>query len=186
MPDPLNLSLWLRGFATLAMPSLFEKAIARFPVSRLQPYGVLRVTPFDLTEAPVLERIFDDAGDAAEMREAAQEFLHEDCAFSLAASWDLWQWDGEWQLRPAPVLIEIYGPRFESDYGEQIRLDLGPEGLYLPDGQRAHERVPVQSNIRSVLHLAADLAQALPVEKKLLWSESEDNFAARLEKTLAE
>jgi hypothetical protein len=38
----------------------------------------------------------------------------------------------------------------------------------------------VQSNIRSILHLADDLEEALTVERRLLWSESEDNFAERL------
>ncbi len=76
--------------------------------------------------------------------------------------------------------VEVYGPDFESASGEHLLVDAGPEDLFLPNPASDQWR-PVQSNIRSVLHLAQDLDAALPVERRLLWSETEENFAARLE-----
>jgi len=38
----------------------------------------------------------------------------------------------------------------------------------------------VQSNIRSLLHVVQDLEANLSVERPLLWSEDDDNFAERL------
>jgi hypothetical protein len=38
----------------------------------------------------------------------------------------------------------------------------------------------VEGNIRSLLKLVADVEAALPIQKRLLWSESGGNFAERL------
>ena len=43
-----------------------------------------------------------------------------------------------------------------------------------------------QSNLRGLLRLAHELEGALPVEKRRLWSESGENFAARLEGAVGE
>jgi hypothetical protein len=117
--------------------------------------------------------------DAEEIAEAGREFLHEDSAFQVEANWDLWQWDEDWMLKPSPVLIEVYCPEFASPTGEQVKIDLGPEQLYLPDDVTPGLR-QVQSNVRSVLHLARDLEGVLAVEQRLLWSDSGEDFIERL------
>jgi hypothetical protein len=183
MADPLFLSLWLRDFSPLALPLYFRKTIDAFPHSRLRPGAILRVHAIDWREAPLLEEIYSEDFDSKEAAKRAQEFLHPDSGFQLEAFWDLWRWDGDWSLQPARVSIEATGPEFESDLGEHIRLDFGDESLFLPC-ERSDQLRPVQSNIRSLLHLAKDLETELPVGKRLLWSETDQNFVKRLQELL--
>jgi hypothetical protein len=179
MGDPIFLSLWLRGYSPLALPVYFKKAVKAFPHSKLNPRGVLRVYALSFQEAPQLEEFFDEEIDAQAAVELAQQFLHEDCAFQLETTWDIYQWDGEWELKPAKVSIEVYGPEFDSACGEHMRIDFGPQGLFLPAEQSDQLR-PVQSNIRSLLHYVQDLENELSVERRTLWAEDEENFAERL------
>lgn len=179
MGDPIFLSLWLRGYSALALPVYFKKALKAFPHSKLNPRGVLRVYALSFNEAPQLEEFCDGEIDAQEAVELAQQFLHEDCAFQMETFWDIYQWDGEWELKPAKVLIEVYGPEFDTPRGEQLRIDFGPQGLFLPN-EHSDQLRPVQSNIRSLLHYAQDLENELSIDRRTLWAEEEENFAERL------
>lgn len=183
MGDPLFLSYWLKGFQPMGLPIYFEKALEVFPYSKLRPGGVLRVHAVSFHEPPQLERVIAGDIDPKQIAGLAREFLHTDCAFTLETHWDLWQWEGDWALQPARVSIEAYAPEFATAQGEHLLVDAGPEHLFLPNPQSDQWR-PVQSNIRSVLHLAQDLDAALPVERRLLWSDTEENFMARLEEFL--
>lgn len=180
MPDHLNLSLWLREASPLLATSTLKKVLAEFPFSRLRPAATLRVLALEYGEPPLLERVYDDVADPDELAEAAREFLHEDSAFQVEAGWDLWQWDGDWSLKPSPVTIEVFCPEFASPTGEQVKIDLGPESLYLPDEETPGLR-QVQANVRSVLHLARDLEAVLAVDRRLLWSDSGEDFFEKLE-----
>jgi hypothetical protein len=120
-----------------------------------------------------------DADAARETARLAEEHLNEDCCFQLETRWDLMRWDGSWSLGPSKVTIEVYGPLFDRDLDDHLRLTLGNDSLFLPQPESDQLR-PVQSNIRSVLHLALDLDEALTLDHRLLWSEEDDNFAERL------
>jgi hypothetical protein len=185
MADPLYLSVWLNGYSPLALTIYFQKLLEVFPFSKLQVGSVLRVYAVSFQEVPVFEGFIDMEMDPAEAASVVQEFIHDDCCIQLETKWDLYQWDGSWELKPARVCIEVYGPRFERDAlnplgePEPICIDLGPEAFFLPvpgSDQLRH----VQANIRSILHFADDLPSVLAVERRLLWSETEDNFAERL------
>jgi len=180
MPDHLHLSLWLRGVPTLLLPATFKKVLDEFPFSKLRPEVTLRVLALDFTEPPLLEKEFDSALDTGELASSAQDFLHEDAAFELEAHWELWRWDGEWSLKPSPVILDVYGPQFDSPTGEHVKLDLGLEDLFLPEENAPASLRPVQSNLRSVLRLISDLEGVLTVEKKMLWSDSGEDFLERL------
>jgi len=185
MADPLYLSVWLDNYSALALPVYFRKILEVFPFSKLQPGAVLRVYALSFQETPVFEGFLDGAVDPAEATAIAQEHVHDDCCIQLETKWDLYQWDGDWQLQPARVCIEVYGPNFERDVlnplgePEPVAIDLGPEVFFLPNLHSDQLR-PVQSNIRSILHFAADLEGTLAMERRLLWSETEDSFAERL------
>ncbi|MBI4889653.1 MAG: hypothetical protein HY821_03445 [Acidobacteria bacterium] len=183
MGDPLFLSLWLRGYSTMALPLYLKKALGVFPNSKLMPGGILRVFALSFHEAPQLEEFIDGPPDGSAIASRAQEFLHDDCAFQVETRWDLYQWTGEWELKPSKVLIEVYGPEFDSPRAEHVRIDFGPDRLFLPQEQSDHLR-PVQSNIRSLLHCAQDLEEELSAERRLLWSEEEEDFSERLRATL--
>ena len=109
-----------------------------------------------------------------------REFQHADCAYELETFWDLWVCEEEWSLAPSRVLITCYGPLFESDLGEQIRIECGLASRFLPQPGQPGSLTPIRSNIRSLLHLAEDVGKAIPVDKKTLWSDSGENLAEQL------
>jgi hypothetical protein len=183
MADPIHLSFWLRDAHTLTTPLFFRKLLERFPFSKLNASGVLRVYAISHLEPPMMEHWLDDQPDPTQLVSLAEQFLHEDVAFELETYWDLWQWDSDWQLRPSRITIDLFGPSFDRELGETLRIDAGSDFLYLPHPKSDQLR-PVQSNIRSILHLASDIEDALPVTRKLLWSDSEENFADRLREML--
>jgi len=123
----------------------------------------------------------------AEMVAAIGEFVqdHDDCAVELEADWDLWQLgDSGWHLSPARVILAGFGPDFENRDGDHLRIDLGLDALYLPqDGVEGSLRT-AQSNLRSLLRLVNEIERILPLERRLLWSESGVNFAAVVAETL--
>jgi hypothetical protein len=185
MADPLYLSVWLQDFSPLALTNYFRKVLEVFPFSQLKVGSVLRVYAVSFREVPVFEGFIDTEMNPGEAAEIVQEFVHDDCCIQLEAKWDLYLWDGEWELKPSRVSIEIRGPKFEGDVvnplgePEAILIDLGPDTQYLPVAESGQLRL-VQSNIRSILHFTGDLTDALQVENRLLWSESDDNFVERL------
>jgi hypothetical protein len=182
--DPLYLSFWLKGYAALGLPIYFRKAVEVFPSSKLAPGGALRIHALSFREPPLYEEWFDQAPEPNELARIAEGFLHEDTAFCWETRWDLWQWDGDWSLKPSIATLECYGPLFERALGEHFRVDAGSDQLYLPCDKSDLLR-PVQSNIRSILHLASDIGEAIAAERHLLWSENGDSFAGRLQEMLA-
>lgn len=184
MADEVYLSLWLREFNERNMLRYFEKVLGKFPFSRLRPGGTLRVYAIEFAEPPALEHLIGFEIEPAAVVAAAREFHHADCASQLEASWDLLQFDGDWRLSPAPVTLTCFGPDFPSDYGENVLLSLGADSLFLPQADAPGNYRAIQSNVRSLLHLSDELRAALPVERLLLWSESGENLAERLEETM--
>ncbi len=180
MTDRLYLSYWLRGFTEHNMLRHFEALLGKFPFSRLWPRILLRIYAVEISEPPLLERLFAGPEHLGALLDAAREFHHQDCAYELEAAWDIWRYEGEWRLRPAPVLLTCYAPLFPSELGEQLRLDFGPDTQFLPQPEVAGSLVPIRHNIRGLLHLVEDLDATLAVEKRQLWSESGGNFAERL------
>ena len=183
MGDPLFLSLWLKNFSALALPVYLKKAMQTFPHSKLDPRSVLRVYALSFHEAPQLEEFYDQAVDPQQVIDQAQEFLHTDCAFQFETRWDLYQWDDDWNLKPARVRIEIFGPEFDSPRGEQVRIDFDSEHYFLLN-EHSDQLRPVQANIRSLLHLSQDMEEELGGEKRILWSEDEEDFVERLKTML--
>jgi hypothetical protein len=146
--------------------------------------AVVRVRAVDETEPIVFERGFDEA-QPSEMLAAAKEFLHADSAVEINAKWDLWQFENEWSVAPLRATLWAMGPEFASDRKENLRIDFGIDSNFLPQPGAAESALPVQSNIRSLLHLVHELDNALAVEKRQLWTESGENFAEKLQDALA-
>ena len=185
MSDRVSLSLWLRGFTAHNMFRHFGKVLEKFPYSRLSPEACLRVYAIEFQEPPLVERYFEQDAEANAVIQAAKEFAHEDCAYQLDCFWDLWQFDGEWALRPSPVSIICFAPLFENGYGEHIRLELGDERMYVPEAS-LKAATPVRSNVRSVLHLASDMDETLAVERRAIWTETGENLADRLKELITD
>ena len=182
MADLLYLSYWLRGFSEENMLRPLEQALLLFPFSAASG-GVttLRIYALEYAEPPLLETFYDVPPEVDAVIGAAAEFRAADCAYLAGGFWDLWQHNGGWRLTPAPVVLGCYGPRFENDLGDQVRIELGLDSHYLPSDGLPQSPTMVKSNIRSVLRLAHELDKALPVKKRRLWTESGEDLAERLQ-----
>ena len=181
MADLLYLSFWLRGFSETNMLRWFGTALRRFPFSTTSG-GVssLQIYALEYAEPPLLETYYDTGADADAIVAAAAEFQSPDCAYLAGGYWDLWQHESGWKLVPAPALVGCYGPEFQNDLGDHLRFEIGLDSHFLPQADQPDSAGMVKSNIRSVLRLAGELDQALPVLKRSLWTESGEDLAERL------
>jgi hypothetical protein len=181
MPDHLYVSWRLRGFTEANMARHFGQLLGAFPFSRLASEGpALRVHAVSENEPPVFEQAYSPEDGIDPLIQAAREFMKADSMAVVEGSWDLWQYDREWKLRPTRVALLCFGPLFEHESDDQLRLELGIDTHFLPQPELPNHMFMAQSNIRSLLHLIEDLDAALPIERRQLWSESGENFAARL------
>jgi hypothetical protein len=181
MADQLFLCYWLRGYTAVNMLRHFERMLRRFPFLPQNPSNIiLRVHAISYQEPILLERPFNDPMDLAEIISAAGEFRAPDIACQVDAWWGLWQLGREWGLKPARISLSCFGPEFEAPEGEHLRIDFGLDSQFLPPSEAAGASRFIGSNIRSLLHLVRSLDEALSPQKRLLMTESGDNFAGRL------
>lgn len=164
----------------------FEKLLKLFPFSRLakQP-STFKVLAIDYAEAPVVEIPYPPPVPIEAVLAVAQDFQNPDACFWLDTWWDLWLFDKEWALAPSRVVLCCFGPLFERENDEHLRVEFGIDANFLPQPELPDSLRMIQSNIRSLLKLVHDLDDALPVETRRLWSESGDNFADKLHQALS-
>jgi hypothetical protein len=183
--DRLYLSCWMRNWNESTMLRHFQKLLELFPFSKLAQRGPeVRVYAIEHVEPAQLEKDFPPGADPRAMLEAAREFTHEDCVCEIDAAWDLWQFDGDWKLAPAPVMLACFGPVFENEISDHLRLDFGLESRYLPDPRIEGSLRMSQSNLKSLVHFVHEVERALPLERRQLWSESGENPAESITKAL--
>jgi hypothetical protein len=185
VPDRLYLSCWVRGFTETNVLRHFGKMLEGFPFSKLAKRGpLLRVYALEHSEPPLLEREFLPDAEPGALLEAAGEFMQTDCACEVDAFWDLWQHDREWKLQPAAVTLACFGPAFENEHGDHLRIEFGLDALFLPMPDIAGGLRMGQSNLKSLLHLVGVLERGLDLERRQLWSESGANFAEVLKQAV--
>jgi hypothetical protein len=184
--DLLYLSLWLRDFNESVMLRRLAAVIDRFPFSQAAAgVSAFRIYAVEFAEPPLFEIYYPQPADAAAVLAAASEFRGDDCAYLASGFWDLWQWDGTWKLSPSPVQINCYAPRFDNDTGDHLRIELGLDSIFLPVEGAPAAAARARSNVQSVVRLAQELGQALPVARRRIWTESGEDFAARFREALA-
>jgi hypothetical protein len=185
MADRLYLSYWVRGFSPMSMLRHYEQMMGLFPFSRLRRAdSVFRVYAVAYTEPLLMETPVAPPVDPGAVLAAAGEFNASDVCFELDTAWDLWTWDTEWKLAPSPVTLSCFGPEFERERDEHLRIDFGLDQQFLP-GEGGPEGVRmIRENVQSLLRLVHDVDEKLKIEHRLLWSESGENFAERLQTTL--
>ena len=185
MSDRLYLSCWVQGISDSNMLRHFGKMLDVFPFSQLAKSGpVLRVYALEFVEPPLLERTFDPGVSVADVIGAARDFVQPDCCVEIEAAWDLWQHHDDWKLWPSGVTLACYGSGFERENDDNLRIDFGLDTKFLPSEEIQGSLRIQQSNLRSLLHLVGEIDKALPVERRLLWSESGANFAEVVEEAL--
>jgi hypothetical protein len=186
MADQLYLSYWIDGFTEHNMLRFYEKALRLFPVSRLNSNAsTLRVVPIAVTEPAVFEHAYAPGFVPEEVIAAAQAFRHADCCYQFDTSWDLWQNEREWALQPSRVTLACFGPQFENELRENLRVDFGVDANFLPRTDVPTGLVMAQSNIRSLLKFVHDLDDALGAPRRQLWTESGESFADGLHRLLS-
>ena len=185
MADQLYLSYWLHGYSEQNMLRHYEKMLRLFPFSQLsRQAGVFRIIPVSFNEPAVFERAYP-APLIDQILTAAKEFQHPDSCYRLEAAWDLWQFEKDWRIAPSPVALCCFGPEFETDSGENLRVEFGLDAQFLPQHDLPDSVRLVQSNIKSLLKLVHDLDDRLSPERRQLWSESGENFPEKLQQALA-
>ena len=184
--DVLFLSYKLRGFSNMNMLRHWERLLRAFPYSRLaQSSNTFRVHAVSFTEPALFEQAFPDPLDLDAVLAMAREFTGSDCAAQLEAKWDLWQYsDDDWKLTPSRVVFTCFASEFDDSDGDHLRVDFGPDVLFLPDTSLPNGTFMAQSNIRSLLKFVHDGDGSLAVENRRLWTESGENFAERLQGAL--
>ncbi len=128
--------------------------------------------------------------DVGDVEAALADYKGDDIAYQVESWWDLWQFDDDWHLKPARVMLSCFGPAFdngteqETGAQEDLRIDFGVDSHYLPDESLPGSARMTESNIKSLLRLVHELESALPVAKRRLETESGENFADRLKQAL--
>jgi hypothetical protein len=189
--DQLALSIWLSRNGRASRVKQFEKLLRAFPFSqREQPQSVVSIHAVDLTEPPLLEQPLNGPLDVDQVIKAMADYTGEDVAYRVESWWDLWQYDGEWALRPARIALYCFGPEFDngtepaSSEQEDLLVDFGVDSNYLPRPEIPGSARLTESNVKSLLRFVHEVDQALPVERRRLETESGENFADRLQQVL--
>jgi len=186
MADQLYLSYWLRNFNAQNMLKHYEKLLKLFPYSRLaRNPSTFKVIAIDYDQPTVLEVPFSSPIEIDKVVAAASEFQNPDSSYRLDTWWDLWQYDGDWKLTPTRVGLCCFGPEFARIEEGDLGIEFGIDAHFLPQRDTPNSVPMVQSNIKSLLKLVHDLDDALPVERRRLWSESGEDFSEKLQQALS-
>jgi hypothetical protein len=186
MPDRLYLSCWIAGYNPSNMLRHFGRMLSLFPFSKLAKRGpIVRLYAVEHVEPSLFEQEFALATEPKTLLDSIREFSPDDCAIEIDAFWDLWDHNGEeWKLSPISVTLAAFGPHFDNELQDNLRIEFGLDSRFLPSpGLEGALRIG-QSNIRSLLHLVEEIDRVLKPERRILWSESGANFADVLRHTL--
>jgi hypothetical protein len=189
MPDPLYLSLWFSSFEADDMLPHALAVMRQFSFSVQQP-GItyLAVHPVSWNEPTILERRFRPGVTPEEAVLIASDLLHEDYAYLFEAFWDLWvvgDSGEEWTLQPSQVKFLVHGTEFDDRVYEQeghIQLDLGLESSFLQEDVplTVEAAARVRANVQRLVEFTSKIEKNSGASARLLWSESDQNFAQKL------
>jgi hypothetical protein len=188
MPDPLYLSVWFAHFEADEMLPHALAMMRQFPFSGQQP-GItyVAVHPVSWSEATVLEQRFQPGITPEQAVLIAADLIHEDYAYLFEAFWDLWVVgeNGEWAMQPRRAKFLVHGIEFDEGVYEQeghIEVDLGLDTPFLPGEAKltAGDEVRVRANVHTLVEFTSRVERNAGANARLLWSESDQNFAQKL------
>jgi hypothetical protein len=190
MADQLYLSYWLRNASDPSLLRHYEKLLRLFPFSQLSKQAsTLKVIAVDYNEPVLVEIPYAPPVPVDSILAICRDFQNADCCYRLETWWDLWHFTDDWKIEPTRVVLSGFGPDFDpgpsdADAGCAIEIEFGIDANFLPQPDLPNSASMIQSNIKSLLKLVHDLDDALPVDKRLLWSESGENFSEKLHHAL--
>jgi hypothetical protein len=188
MADPLYLNLWFPFFEVDNMLPHALNVMRQFPFSVARP-GItyLALHPVSWNEPTILERRFTPGVSAEAAVLIASDLLHEDYAYLFEAFWDLGvvTGNGEWTLQPSPVKFLVHGTEFDEGVHQQeghIQVDLGLDSPFLQEDVplTSEAEVRVRANVQKLVEFTSKVEKNSGANARLLWSESEQNFAQKL------
>jgi hypothetical protein len=187
--DSLYLSLW---FPSFELDEMLPRALAimrPFPFSAQQP-GICYVAlhPVSWNEPTIFEQRFSPGITPEEAVLLASDLLHEDYAYWFEAFWDLWIFARdrhEWTLQPSRVKFLVHGVEFEDGTCQQeghVQIDLGIDSHFLQDEVQltGEAETRVRVNVQKLVEFTTKAEKSSGASGRLLWSESEENFAQKL------
>src|SRR5690349_6458152 len=189
MADSLYLSLWYSSFETDDMLPHALGVLRQFPNSTQAPgNSYVAVHPVNWNEARLLEQRFSPGIRPEEAILATTNLLHEDYAYAFEAFWDLWKFDPEtntWALQPTAVQFLVHGLQFDEGISEpegNIQVDFGLDTPFLqedlPLTMETEQRL--RANVQKLVAFTSAVEKTPGINTRLLWSESDENFAQKL------
>jgi hypothetical protein len=189
MPDSLYLSLWFQNSDADEMLPHALSVLRQFPFSAERP-GVtyLAVHPVSWNEPTILERRFHPSVTPEEAVLTASDLLHEDYAYEFEAYWDLSLLSdngAQWIPKPSLVRFIVRGAEFdeqESQQEGQVQIDFGMDSPFLQEQVELTTKAEtsVRANVQKLVEFTNKIEKASGTSARLLWSESEENFAQKL------
>lgn len=189
MADALFLSLW---FPTFELDEMLPRALSvmrQFPFSALRP-GITYVAlhPVSWNEPTIFEQRFRPGVSPEEAVLLASDLLHEDYAYLFEAFWDLWIPDHdqhEWALQPSRVKFLVHGLEFEEGTYQQeghVEVDFDIDSPFLQDEVQltSEAETRVRANVQKLVEFTGKAEKGSGASARLLWSDSEENFAQKL------
>jgi hypothetical protein len=196
MPDPLFLSLWFPSFDVEDMLPNALAVMRQFPFSSHRP-GInhIAIHPVSREEATIFEQRYVPGIPPEQAVLVASDLLHDDYAYAFDADWDLWMFEQngqEWIQQPSRATFFVRSPEFDEEAYQReghIQIDLGLDAPFLQEEvlltTEAEQRV--RANVAKLVDFSSKIEKNSGASTRLLWSESEENFAqkliARLQKT---
>jgi hypothetical protein len=188
MADSLFLSLWFPGFELDEMLPRALAVVRQFPFSAQQPgVSYVAVHPVSWNEPTIFEQRFRPGVTPEEAVLFASDLLHEDYAYLFEAFWDLWILgeDQQWSLQPSGVKFLVHGVEFEEGVYRQeghVQVDFGIDSPFLQGEVQltSEAETRIRDNVQKLVDFTNKAEKASGAIGRLLWSESEENFAQKL------
>ncbi len=147
----------------------------------------LALHPVSWNEPTILEQRFRPGVLPEQAVLIASDLLHEDYAYRFEAFWDLWAVteNGDWALQPSQVNFLVHGTEFDGGVYEQeghIEVDLGLDSPFLQEDVplTIEAAARVRANVQKLVEFTTKVEKNAGANARMLWSESDQNFAQRL------
>ena len=189
MADALFLTFRSPSFGLDQMMPRALAVMRQFPFSAALPgISYVAIHPVSWNEPTIFEQRFRPGIGPEEAVLLASDLLHEDYAYLFEAFWDLWIFDadrGEWSLQPSQVKFLLHGVEFDEgtyQHDGHVQVDFGIDTPFLLDEVQftSEAETRVRANVQKLVEFTNKAEKSSGASGRLLWSESEENFAQKL------
>ena len=189
MADPLYFNLWFSKFRGRGHVASRAFGHASVPILNSAPRRYRhRSAPSFVERSHHFRKAFQSRVDPAAAVLIASDLLHEDYAYVFEAHWDLWtleQASKDWTLQPESVRFIVRGVEFDDgafEHEGHIQVDFGSDSPFLQDqvALTSAAEAKVRANVQKLVEFTTRVEKSSGTSARLLWSESDENFAQKL------